>query len=51
MHPATVVVGVLTVAAVGWFLPLFATSLAAFIVLDAVIGTVRNRRARSALAR
>ena len=49
MHPAAVAVGVLTVAAVGWFLPLLGISLAAFVVLDAVIGTVKNRRARSAM--
>lgn len=49
MHPATVVLGGLTVLAVGWFLPLLGISLAAFLVIDAVVGAVTKRRARSAM--
>lgn len=42
--PAVVAIGLLTVL-VGWFLPLVGISLAAFIVLDVVLGTVKRLRA------
>jgi uncharacterized iron-regulated membrane protein len=48
LRPATVVVGACVVVAVGWFLPLLGISLAVFLVVDAVIGTVKKRRATAA---
>ncbi|MGE2688337.1 PepSY-associated TM helix domain-containing protein [Mycolicibacterium pulveris] len=43
--PPTVTVALIVAAAgLGWFLPLFGLSLAAFVVVDLVIGTVKRRR-------
>ncbi|MDR7327765.1 MULTISPECIES: PepSY-associated TM helix domain-containing protein [Catenuloplanes] len=39
-----VVAGILAVFAVGWALPLFGIPLAAFVVIDAIVATVRDRR-------
>lgn len=43
--PPTAIVAVIVAAGVvGWFLPLFGLSLAAFVVVDLVIGVVKQRR-------
>ncbi|MDR7277085.1 putative iron-regulated membrane protein [Catenuloplanes atrovinosus] len=39
-----IVAGILVVFAIGWALPLFGIPLAAFIVVDAIVTTVRERR-------
>jgi uncharacterized iron-regulated membrane protein len=42
------VVAVLAAVALGWYLPMFGLSLAAFVLLDVVINAIRRRRATSA---
>jgi uncharacterized iron-regulated membrane protein len=47
--PSVATVAIVVVAvAVGWFLPLFGLSLAAFVIVDLVIGVVKQRRAAAA---
>lgn len=43
-HPAAILAIIVVAAAVGWFLPLFGLSLAAFVVVDLVVGAVKARR-------
>ena len=50
LHPAAIAGVAVTAVAVGWFLPLFGLSLAAFVVVDAVVGAVTRRRAAKRLA-
>ena len=45
LHPAAIAGVAVTAVVVGWFLPLFGLSLAAFVVVDAVVGAVTRRRA------
>lgn len=47
LHPAAIAGIVVTMVAVGWFLPLLGVTLAAFVALDVVIGAVKKRRAVS----
>ena len=44
LHPAAVVVVVLAAVAVGWFLPLFGISLAAFVLVDLLVGAAKKSR-------
>lgn len=44
LHPAAVTALVVGALALGWALPLFGLTLAAFVVVDLVIGTVKKRR-------
>ena len=44
------VVAVLVAVALGWCLPMFGVSLAAFVVVDIVINAIRRRRGTSAEA-
>ncbi|CAN5444566.1 PepSY domain-containing protein [soil metagenome] len=46
LPPVALVALVVATVAVGWFLPLFGLSLAAFLVVDVVVGAVKRRRAR-----
>ncbi|WP_422772296.1 PepSY-associated TM helix domain-containing protein [Plantactinospora sp. WMMC1484] len=46
-HPGAVVVAVVLAVAVGWALPLLGISLAAFLVVDALVGMARRRRVRA----
>lgn len=48
-HPAAVAVLLLVAVAVGWALPLLGLTLAAFLVLDLILGGVRRGRARRAV--
>jgi uncharacterized iron-regulated membrane protein len=45
MHPVAAVSVVAGALAVGWFLPLLGISLAAFVLVDVVLGVVKRRRA------
>jgi hypothetical protein len=44
MHPVALAAWVLVVIAVGWAMPLLGLSLAAFLVLDLILGLLRRRR-------
>ncbi|MDQ2635272.1 MAG: hypothetical protein M3Y83_00155, partial [Actinomycetota bacterium] len=44
LPPTAVVALVVAAGALGWFLPLFGLSLAAFVVVDLVVGAVKQRR-------
>jgi uncharacterized iron-regulated membrane protein len=44
VHAATALVIVLAAAALGWFLPLLGISLVGFVVVDALLATVKSRR-------
>lgn len=46
LHPAAAVLVVPAAVAVGWFLPLLGISLAAFVLVDVVLGAVKRRRAQ-----
>lgn len=46
-HPATIVAIVVVAATLGCFLPLFGLSLAAFVIVDLVVGAVTARRRRT----
>jgi uncharacterized iron-regulated membrane protein len=48
-HPAVAVLVLAVAAAVGWALPLLGVTLAAFLVIDLLLGGVRRRRARRAV--
>lgn len=48
VHPAVLVVGVAVVAFVGWAMPLLGVTLAAFLVLDLIVGLAKRRRAKTA---
>jgi hypothetical protein len=43
VHAATALVIVLVAAAEGWFLPMLGISLVGFVVVDALIATVKSR--------
>lgn len=45
LSPAAIVAVVVAAGVLGWFLPLFGLSLAAFVVVDLLIGAVKQRRA------
>ncbi|MCV7220385.1 PepSY-associated TM helix domain-containing protein [Mycolicibacterium elephantis] len=45
LPPAVIVAVVVAAGVLGWFLPLFGLSLAAFVVVDLLIGAVKQRRA------
>jgi uncharacterized iron-regulated membrane protein len=45
LHPAAIAVVALCALALGWFLPLLGISLVGFLVVDALIGAVKARRA------
>lgn len=45
VHPAAAVAVVAGAVAVGWFLPLLGMSLVVFVLVDAVLGAVKRRRA------
>jgi uncharacterized iron-regulated membrane protein len=48
LHPAAIIgIGIAAVV-VGWFLPLFGLSLAAFVIVDLIVGAVKQRRAATA---
>jgi len=47
VKPGEAVLVVVVLAAVGWFVPLFGVSLAAFVALDVMIGWVKGRRVKS----
>ena len=47
LHPAATLGIVIAAVAVGWFLPLFGLSLAAFVIVDLIVGAVKQRRATS----
>ena len=44
MHPAGITLLVITAVVLGWALPLFGLTLAAFVLVDLVIGAVKRRR-------
>jgi uncharacterized iron-regulated membrane protein len=43
-HPATILAIVVIAVAIGWFLPLFGLSLAAFVFVDLAVGAAKSRR-------
>lgn len=47
LHPAAIAGLVVAVLAVGWFLPLLGVTLTVFVVVDAVAGAVKARRAKA----
>ncbi|CAN5594951.1 PepSY domain-containing protein [soil metagenome] len=44
LHPAAILGIVIAAVAVGWFLPLFGLSLAGFVIVDMIVGAVKQRR-------
>ncbi|MCW6003432.1 PepSY domain-containing protein [Micromonospora sp. CPCC 205371] len=48
VHTAVLVVGIAVVAFMGWAMPLLGVTLAGFLVLDLIIGTVKRRRVKTA---
>lgn len=47
LQPAVILGIVIAAVAVGWFLPLFGLSLAAFVIVDLIVGAVKQLRATS----
>ncbi|HEX2214619.1 MAG TPA: PepSY-associated TM helix domain-containing protein, partial [Mycobacterium sp.] len=45
LHPAAITLVVVCAVALGWALPLFGLSLAAFVIVDLVVGAVKKRKA------
>ncbi|MGW4490802.1 PepSY-associated TM helix domain-containing protein [Streptomyces sp. NPDC004376] len=49
MSSPALAVGIVAVAVVGWVIPLFGIPLAAFLVIDLIVGALRNRRKTEAV--
>ncbi|CAN5444023.1 PepSY domain-containing protein [soil metagenome] len=47
LHPLVILGIVVTAVVLGWFLPLFGLSLAAFVIVDLIVGAVKQRRAQT----
>lgn len=48
LHPAAAAGSIVAVVALGWFLPLFGWTLAAFVAVDLVVGAIKSRRETAA---